>query len=180
MSNTSFGEHEPSQVPGSAKVSVAAGFEMAVYEYENCWIAYEASKKALESAHTRVHLCRGRLEEATMSLDEIATDFNSSNADDSEFAQLVELLDIARDYMLEAGDDYDAANAELLLADDKYEADRASIDESLAIARTLRDELHTVAFIDNPAVAANDDQFISQEVLGHLSNSARHFYHCAA
>ena len=190
MSQPNFGERQSTEASesanefsaneSSANGSAVAGFEMAVYEYENCWISFEVSRKALESAHLMVRMASGRLEEATLSLDEIASEFNSSSADDPEFEQLMKLLDIARDYMIEAGDDYDAANAELLRANDQFEADRASIEEALAIALTLRDELHTAVVVANPAVAANDDQFDSQEVFEQLSDSAKHFYQCAA
>ena len=180
MSNTNFGEHELPEAPESGNVSAVAGFETAVFEYENCWIAFEVSRKSLDTAHMMVQLASGRLEEATLSLDEIATEFNDSSVDDPEFEQLMELLDIARDYMIEASDDYNAANAELLAANDQYEADHANIDEALAIARELRDELHSVAGMGDPAVAANDDEFETQKVMEHLSDNAKHFYRCAA
>lgn len=180
MSNTNFGEHEFPEAPESAGTSTIAGFEMAVFEYENCWIAFEVSRQSLETAHLMVQQSSGRLEEATLSLDEIAAEFNNSSVDEPDFEELMKLLDIARDYMIEAGDDYEAANTELLLADEQYEADHARIDEALAIATALRDELDSAAPAADPAVAANDDQFVMPEVLGQLSDNARHFYQCAA
>lgn len=163
-----------------AMVAVAAGFEAAVADYEYSWMAFQSSKTALDDAHNTVELTSARLEEATISLDEIASEFNAANVGDDEYDELMGLLDITRDHMIETSDDHDAANANLLHANEQYEANKASIDESLAIARALRSEFDYTAQIDGTEAAANDNQFQADEALDHLSESAKHFYRNAA
>lgn len=163
-----------------AIVAVAAGFEAAVADYEYSWMGFQSSKAALNDAHDVFDVASGRLEEATISLDEIATEFNAANVADEDHNELMALLDTAHDHMIEASDDYAAASANLLHTDAQYEANKASIDEALAIALELRTEFDYTAQMGSDTNAVNDDQFDSAEALDHLSENAKHFYRNAA
>lgn len=178
MSDSNFSANADSF--DGAMVTVAAGFEAAVADYEYSWMAFQSSKSGLNDAHHAFDVTSARLEEATISLDEIATEFNAARVHDEDYAELMDLLDITRDHMIEASEDHDTATANLIHADKQYEAHKANIDEALAIARELRTEFDYTAQMDSSVNAANDDQFDAAEAADYLSESAKHFYHHAA
>lgn len=164
----------------AATTAITAGFEVAVADYETSWMAFQSSKNLLQQAHDFVDFTSARLEEANISLDEIATDFNATATTDPDYGLLMELLDISHTHMLEANDDYNTANANLIFADEQYHVHKANIDEALAIARELRSELDYTVQIEEDYSAANDDYYESAGVIDLLSDSARHFYQFAA
>lgn len=158
--------------------AITAGFEAAVAEYEAAWFTFQTAQASFDSAQSRVDTTKACMDEALVSLDEIAAEFNASSPGAPGYDELMSYLDVARDHLIAATDEHEAANGDLDIVVEQYNASVSSIDESLEIASELRRQFE--CSIRTGADASNDATYDTVDGVQSLSDNARHFYEKAA
>lgn len=162
----------------SAGGQSAIGFEAAVADYEKLWGSYQAAELLVDITESEMKAAKAAMDDAIDEVDTIAVAFNNSSPSQPEFDNLLYQLDVSRDRMIEATDQYEVADERYRMACDQYHSNVRSVEESFDVVRSLRVQLERSVFVG--VNAANDAEYDAAGVLETLSDGARYLYDKAA